>query len=287
MENATTTPQIQGQLNRLNEARLQPRFDSPSLDLDDEFRLRKLERDFLDSECRAIASQASEAPSDPDAFMRWFEGLRETGPGQNDPLFHWIAEQATLDQIAWILAQEAGGEAGFDDLVALTQIKLPVRAKLELARNYWDEMGRGKESGMHGPMLDRLAADVGVARRNIAVTWEAAALGNLLVALASSRDHAYHSVGALGVVELTAPGRASLINDGLARVGFSARARRYYALHATLDLRHSAAWNAEVIEPLVRADNRLTRPIAEGALMRLNAGARCFARYRREFELPV
>ena len=36
------------------------------------------------------------------------------------------------------------------------QIKLPTRMKLELARNYWDEMGRGNEKGMHGPMLERL-----------------------------------------------------------------------------------------------------------------------------------
>ena len=43
----------------------------------------------------------------------------------------------------WFLTQEAAGEAGFDDLVAMTQVKLPARAKLELARNYWDEMGRG------------------------------------------------------------------------------------------------------------------------------------------------
>ena len=49
--------------------------------------------------------------------------------------------------------QEAAGEAGFDDLVAMTQVKLPTRAKLELARNYWDEMGRGNPKGMHGPML--------------------------------------------------------------------------------------------------------------------------------------
>ena len=56
----------------------------------------------------------------------------------------------------WFLTQEAAGEAGFDDLVAYTQVKLPARAKLELARNYWDEMGRGNAKGMHGPMLERL-----------------------------------------------------------------------------------------------------------------------------------
>ncbi len=59
-------------------------------------------------------------------------------------------------------SRKQAGEAGFDDLVAMTQVKLPVSAKLELARNYWDEMGRGNPKGMHGPMLDVLAQTLAV-----------------------------------------------------------------------------------------------------------------------------
>ena len=50
----------------------------------------------------------------------------------------------------WFLTQEVAGEAGFDDLLAMTQVKMPVTAKLEMARNYWDEMGRGRDTAMHG-----------------------------------------------------------------------------------------------------------------------------------------
>jgi hypothetical protein len=62
----------------------------------------------------------------------------------------------------------------------------------------------------------------------------------------------------------------------------SGAARRYYALHATLDVKHAAAWQSEVLYSLVEQDPRTARLIAEGALMRLQAGARCFSRYRRE-----
>jgi hypothetical protein len=106
-----------------------------------------------------------------------------------------------------------------------------------------------------------------------------------MVALAAHRRYAYASIGALGVIELTAPGRAAKVNAGLKRLGIAGEARRYFALHATLDVKHSAAWNREVLGPLVAADPRVARPIAEGALMRLNAGAKCFERYRREFGL--
>ena len=72
--------------------------------------------------------------------------------------------------------------------------------------------------------------------------WESLALSNLMVALATARHYASQSIGALGVIELTAPGRSGLVNAGLKRLGIDGTARRYYALHATLDVRHSYAF---------------------------------------------
>jgi hypothetical protein len=47
-----------------------------------------------------------------------------------------------------------------------------------------------------------------------------------------------------------------------------------------LDVKHSEAWNAEAIAPLVAEDPRRATALAEGALIRLKCGARCFERYR-------
>ena len=190
--------------------------------------------------------------------------------------------------MVWFLRQEVAGEAGFEDLVALTQVKMPERVKLELARNYWDEMGRGNASGMHGPMLTRLAQELGILEADPAgLVWESLALANLMVALAANRHYAYHAIGALGAIELTAPGRAVKVNAALKRIGIDGSARVYFALHATLDIKHSKAWNEEVIGPLVDDNPLLAQPIAEGALMRLRAGARCFERYRRELRIAL
>jgi len=51
-------------------------------------------------------------------------------------------------------------------------------------------------------------------------------------------------------------------------------------------VRHSAAWNAEVLAPLVAEAPQVARCIAEGAVLRLRAGARCFERYKRELWRP-
>jgi Iron-containing redox enzyme len=276
-------------LLRFNQLRLRPDFPSETwqADVESELRARLLEGEFVEKERARVATRAAEAPSDPDGFIAWFEDLKQMGPGQHDPLFPWLATEASLEQLRWFLTQEVAGEAGFDDLVALTQVKLPTQAKLELARNYWDEMGRGRENAMHGPMLEGLAHALSLQPREEETVWEAHALANLLVALAANRRYAFHSIGALGAVELTAPGRAALVNAGLQRLGFGMPVRRYYALHSTLDVKHSEDWNREVLRPLVAEDPARARPIAEGALMRLQAGALCFERYRRELGLRL
>jgi heme oxygenase-like protein len=150
-----------------------------------------------------------------------------------------------------------------------------------MAANYWDEMGRGHEKGMHGRMLENCATELELAPSARTTVWESLALANLMTGLAANRRYAYQSVGALGVIEMTAPGRVAQVNEGLRRLGVSAQGRQYFQLHAGLDIRHSEAWNREVIHPLVESDPRIGRAIAEGALMRLSSGQRCFEAYRR------
>jgi hypothetical protein len=273
---------FQRSLAHWNRRRLSPGF--PSADwqrqLDEDQRMLRLEGAFVEELRAEVAGRAAEAPSDVDGFLRWFEDLQQTGPGQNDPLFDWLANEARAEDFGVFLTQEAAGEAGFDDLTALTQVKMPATAKMELANNYWDEMGRGNPKGMHGPMLDGLVEELGLEPSIENTVWESLALANAMTAMASSRRYAWHSIGALGAIELTAPARSRATADGLKRLGYGKSISRYFDLHAVLDVKHSQDWNEKVIAPLVSEDPRRAVAMAEGALIRLNAGARCFARYR-------
>ena len=277
------TDAFQQGLSRWNHQRLDPGFPSDDWQqrLDADHKMLRLEGAFLESLREEVADEAAAAPTDVEGFITWFEALEATGPGQHDPLFPWLAEQASVEQLRWFFEQEAAGEAGFDDLVAMTQVKLPTRPKLELARNYWDEMGRGNVKGMHGPMLDLLIDHMEIEPAIETSAWESLTLANAMTAMATTRRYAWHSVGALGAVELTAPLRASLVSKGLRRIGLSADERRYFDLHAVLDVKHSEGWNREALRPAIEEDFRRAVPIAEGALIRLRCGERCFARYRR------
>src|SRR3546814_524402 len=141
-------------LARWNRERLSPQMIEPDWAdrLVSDQRMLRLAGAFLEELRHEIAAKAAEAPDDAESFLTWFELLKVEGPDQGDPLFPWLAAEASTDALRLFVEQEAAGEAGFDDLVAYTQIKLPSRPKLELARNYWDEMGRGNAKGMHGPM---------------------------------------------------------------------------------------------------------------------------------------
>jgi len=273
---------FQAALARWNHTRLQPGLPSPDWekDLERDHRMLRLEGAFLEALRAEVAGEAAAAPTDAEGFVAWFEALKEEGPGQGDPLFPWIERSGDLEALRWFLEQEAAGEAGFDDLVAMTQVKFPVRAKLELARNYWDEMGRGNPKGMHGPLLDVLVERLALKPTIETTCWESLALANAMTAMATRRDYAFHSVGALGVIELTAPSRSACTAAGLKRLGFTGRERHYFDLHAVLDVRHSEEWNKEALAPLVAEEPARAVAIAEGALMRLKCGARCYEQYR-------
>jgi hypothetical protein len=266
-----------------NRRRLEPAAPSAEWrrDLEEEHAMRLAEGVLIESARSRVADRAAGAPSDPEAFVAWFEALEVKGPGQHDPLFPWLASRADMDAMKWFLEQEAAGEAGFDDLVAMAQVKMPEQAKLELARNYWDEMGRGNPKGMHGKMLDGLVEALDLRPRIATTLWPSLALANTMTALATTRRYAWHALGALGVIELTAPGRAACVAQGLRRLGVRGDHRHYFDLHAVLDVRHSEAWNREVLHPLVAEDPDRARALAEGALIRLECGARCFEVYRQ------
>lgn len=72
----------------------------------------------------------------------------------------------------------------------MKQVKLPARAKLELARNDWDQIGRGNAKGMHGPMLGRLLHILDLDTRIENTVWESVALVNAMTGMATSRSYA-------------------------------------------------------------------------------------------------
>lgn len=240
-----------------------------------------IEGQFVESERKAVQYRVDEAPIDADAFLPWFESLGARSAGPDDALFDWLAGTATLTELHWFLEQEAAAEAGFEDLIALTQLHMPPGPKLALGRHYQGEPGRGSAPCTQAMVLTRSVLPLPIELPTRDIVWESLALANLMHGLASNRFYAYQSIGALGAAELIAPARRAMIDTGLHRLGVHSQSDGDSAPNASVDLRRSRALNAEVIRPLIGLGPAIQRAIAEGALLRLCAAARCVERYRQ------
>ncbi|MGE0830851.1 MAG: iron-containing redox enzyme family protein, partial [Hyphomonadaceae bacterium] len=74
--------------------------------LEDDYAMCVSESAFIEAARLGQARRAAAAPRSPTAFVAWFEALKENGPGQNDPLFPWLAAKAGLEDMRWFIEQE-------------------------------------------------------------------------------------------------------------------------------------------------------------------------------------
>jgi hypothetical protein len=192
--------------------------------------------------------------------------------------YTWLARTATWEQVVAFLALEGGPDGGFDDLVALCQVGLSGSAKLELGKNYWDEMGRGEPADVHTVLHQRMAAAAGlpqVPREQLPVSaLERAALGGLL---GTNRWLQPEMLGALGLLELQAGPRCRLVLQAFDRLGAPEDAYPFYAEHAEVDPVHGKDWMDKAIEPLARERPEWGARMVKGAWWRSRVNLAFFA----------
>ena len=184
-------------------------------------------------------------------------------------VYKWLAREADWPQVVRFLALEGGPDADFDDLVATAQIGLDGSAKMELATNYWDEMGNGEPTAVHTELHRRLATavDLEPVPRGEQPTSALArsAFGGLL---ATNRWLQPEMLGALGLIELQAGPRCRLVLHALERCGAPEDARPFYEVHADVDPRHGKDWLEKAIAPTIDRLPEWGPRIVRGALWR-------------------
>jgi hypothetical protein len=167
---------------------------------------------------------------------------------------------------------ECAGEAAFDDLVAMAQVGTRGDVKMEMASNYWDEMGKGKPHAVHTHLFHRLIEDLHLeAPPADELPWQVLAGVNVMLWSCLPRRNAFRAQGTLGAVELLAPQRCTRVVHGAARLGMRKKTVVYYGAHAIIDIGHAEGWLQHVIEPQVAAHPAARIGIAEGLIARADA----------------
>jgi hypothetical protein len=221
---------------------------------------QRCENDWL-AELEQLTLPAGLDAADAAGSMRTL-AARDRLPG----IYKWIARTASWEDIVSFLALEGGPDAGFDDLVAAAQIGLSGPAKMELAHNYWDEMGNGDPDGVHTTVHERLVEAIDMPSLPLAGLPTSAlardAFGGLL---ATNRWLQPEMLGALGLIELQAGPRCRLVLQGFDRCHAPAAAYPFYEVHAEVDPRHGKDWLDNAIEPTVAARPEWSARILRGA----------------------
>ncbi|MFE9023546.1 iron-containing redox enzyme family protein [Streptomyces sp. NPDC007808] len=237
-----------------------------------------LEKAVLERELADITDdEVSSYPEDPDAYVTWLKARIGDHGSRRHPLYReYLRNEAGVEEFRFFLAQESNLDPRFDDILALMQLGVSGQQKLELAANYWDEMGNGDPADVHTAMFARALRTVGADDAYIAKNQllETRISGNLSACLALSRRHYLKAVGFMGVTEYMVPIRFRDFVDGWRRAGLPEDGVRYHELHIGIDAQHASGWFKNVVKPLIRDDPRSGREIATGALIRLNSSLR-------------
>jgi len=229
----------------------------------------RLEEEVVAELVRRDEALGWDLPEGPAAAMRAI-GVRSLVP----EVYEWLASDADPSEIVEFLSIEGGPDGGFDDLVAACQIGLDGTAKVELAQNYWDEMGNGSLARVHTELHRKLSRALGLVcpprhQQRVEVL-ERSVLTGLL---ATNRWLQPEMLGALGLLELQAGPRCRKVVTALERIGAGDDALDFYIEHSTVDPRHGKDWVDKAVTPF-EGDARWADGIVRGARWRwiVNAG---------------
>ncbi|RYZ12900.1 MAG: iron-containing redox enzyme family protein [Comamonadaceae bacterium] len=252
------------QLSPPSRARFAPRFDEDG-------DLRRYELHWNEQEEARL--DLSGLPTCAEAFEPWYRRLHRQHRLEVAPFFEYLAHEATLDEMALYLGFEAQVDGRFDDVIAMAQLGMTGDMKLALAENYWDEMGNGELARMHTRLFARSIEAVddvlgGARRRPVPV--EALKNGNLLLMWALNRNYTSRLLGALAILEHTAPYRFSRTVHGMRRLGLPPDAIHYHELHIEVDANHGRQLLRRVLKPLVQDSVWALREVCIGCLVRRN-----------------
>ncbi len=234
--------------------------------------IREIERAWHTS--RESRVDLARLPRSVDEFQEWF---LTTARNHEQPDFcHYLEHEASLPEIALFVAAEELVDGRFDDLVALAQVGLSGAAKMTIAENYWDEMGRGDPSQVHtrlfasssAYMSSLLAAHgTGIDDLECAEIYENACL---LMSYGIHRHLTPRGLGAMGVLEQSASPRFEAMVRGCARAGVPDTAIEYQRLHIHVDADHGKEWLENVLLALAGTSPAVLREICLGVCIRVD-----------------
>jgi pyrroloquinoline quinone (PQQ) biosynthesis protein C len=238
---------------------------------------RSLERACLRAEDSYIEpGQIESAPKEPSAYLSWLKRLAKSHRVYKHPYYReFIRDHATTEDLRKYVTQESVVDGRFDDLLAMMQVGTSGPEKMEIAGNFWDEMGNGDPDVVHTKLFNQIFQVFSISDEDLEreLTAQALLSGNLAVLLCRYRRYYPEAIGFLGMTEWLVPDRFVNVVQAWERLGLPDVGIVYHKLHITIDSKHAAGWFHNVVVPAASSD-RMRDGITRGTLWRLNSSAR-------------
>lgn len=246
---------------------------------------RLLETATLAAEDRHIAPGLVEsAPTEPKAYLSWLKRSARSHRVFKHAYYHeFIRDHAGVADLRNYVIQESVVDGRFDDLLAMMQVGTSGASKLEIANNFWDEMGNGEFSGVHTAMFE---ASASWARESVLAEHgidpeilefpEAYADACELLMYALRRRYLLRSLASIGLLEQTAPARFAATVAACRRLGLPDHVTRYQEVHVSVDEEHGKEWFDGVFVPIMEKNPAAVHELALGVVIRGNVASEFF-----------
>lgn len=250
------------------------RYLSPAEDfrripsLRDDLLVPRIERAWLDWEDRHVDER--DLPRSAECFREWF--LEVSHRHEQADFCAFLRERATREQLAILVLFEEQVSRRFDDLIAMAQLGAPELSRMTLARSYWATMGEGTPEGMRSRLFSASAEHMRATLARVMVvppalgTLDSIEHATLALMYGIQRGLVPRSLGALGLVERSAPARLSAMVEAGQRQGLAVEVIAFRLEYINVNVGRGTNWLEHVLLPLVKSSPDVMREVALGVL---------------------
>lgn len=236
-----------------------------------DYRVRGLEDDWLEQELRQI--DLASLPTGREEFLAWYLQREKQMNVDILPFVAFLEEKASVEQVAFYICMEEMIDGSFDDMMAVVQVGMPVECKMVAARNYWDELGNGDFTKVHTTMFRESSSYLRSVLEDRSITidrppTECLMNGNVLLTFTFRPEYRLRLIGAIGLVEGSAPRRFRATTRAMQRLNLPANVIAYHKSHITIDTKHSKEWFDTVLHHYANQGSDVIREMALGVLIR-------------------
>jgi Iron-containing redox enzyme len=222
----------------------------------------------------AMRLPAAGTPMSAAEVCDWFVAEAASLSSLDTAVERYLAEHATLDQMAQFIRADGYLNYRFYDALALVQPHFMETVKNELSHHMWDECGEGERSQAHTLQFSRSLRRLGLDLPAVPMweDWRPFAGQNLYFMLGFNRQHYFKALGSLAMPELFDVDRDAAVVRGLERLGFVARTDfEFFSNHMEGDAEHGREWLDGVVSPIVDVEPGAARDLMAGGALRMLA----------------